>query len=216
MYLSPTEEDRLRIFRAAELARRARGDGVRLNVPEATALICDEMHRAARAGGSLDQVAAAGRAAVSQDDLMDGVAPLLAEIRLEVLLGDGMRLVVLRDPLAPDSGSTGLSSTGLSSTGGSHAGAGDEPGRIRRPDREIPLGAGLARRRIRVTSRSARPIRVSSHYPFWRVNPRLEFDRAAATGYRLDIPAGESIRWAPGEVRDVDLVAVRAAAPDPG
>ena len=142
---------------------------------------------------------------------MDGVAPLLAEIRLEVLLGDGMRLVVLRDPLAPDSGSTGLSSTG-----GSHAGAGDEPGRIRRPDREIPLGAGLARRRIRVTSRSARPIRVSSHYPFWRVNPRLEFDRAAATGYRLDIPAGESIRWAPGEVRDVDLVAVRAAAPDPG
>jgi urease subunit beta len=54
---------------------------------------------------------------------------------------------------------------------------------------------------------------VSSHYPFWRVNSRLEFDRGAAEGYRLDIPAGASIRWAPGQVREVDLVALAADAP---
>ena len=53
MYLSPTEEDRLRIFLAAQLAKRTLADSVRLSAPEATALICDEMHRAARAGGSL-------------------------------------------------------------------------------------------------------------------------------------------------------------------
>ncbi|MGI9004957.1 MAG: urease subunit beta [Streptosporangiaceae bacterium] len=82
------------------------------------------------------------------------------------------------------------------------------PGEIRSPDAEIELGAGLARRRLRVTSRSDRPVRVSSHYPFWRVNARLEFDRAAATGFRLDIPAGASVRWAPGETRQVDLVAL--------
>jgi len=98
MYLTPTEEDRLVIFTAAELARRSLADGARLNAPEATALICDEMHRAARRGASADGVLAAGRSAVRSEDLMDGVAALLAEIRLEVLLGDGMRLVVLRDP----------------------------------------------------------------------------------------------------------------------
>ncbi len=86
------------------------------------------------------------------------------------------------------------------------------PGEVRSPGRDIALAAGLARRRITVTSRSLRPIRVSSHYPFWRVNPRLEFDRAAAVGYRLDIPAGASVRWGPGETREVDLVALGGSA----
>ncbi len=52
MYITATEEDRLRIFAAAQLARRTRADGLKLNAPEATAVICDEMHRAARAGAS--------------------------------------------------------------------------------------------------------------------------------------------------------------------
>jgi len=193
MYLSPTEEERLRIFAAAELARRARADGVKLNAPEATALICDEMHRAARAGGSLEAVLAAGRAAVGTDDVIEGVPVLVEEIRIEVLLEDGMRLAVLRDPLTQ--------------------GAGSQPGEIRVRPADIQLGPGHGRQRLRVTSRSSRPIRVSSHYPFWRVNSRLEFDRGAAEGYRLDIPAGASIRWEPGEVREVDLVALAADVP---
>jgi urease subunit gamma/beta len=193
MYLGPTESDRLRIFVAAELARRTRADSVKLNAPEATALICDEMHRAARTGGSLESVLAAGRAAVGADDVIDGVAALVPEIRLEVLLEDGMRLIVLRDPLDRHAG-------------GPQVRAGP-PGEIRVRPSDIQLAPGHLRRRIKVTSRSSRPIRVSSHYPFWRVNARLEFDRGAAKGYRLDIPAGASIRWAPGEVRDVNLVA---------
>jgi urease subunit gamma/beta len=192
MYLSPTEEDRLRVFAAAELARRTRADGVKLNAPEATALICDEMHRAARAGASLDGVLAAGRAAVSAADVIDLVPVLIPEIRIEVLLEDGTRLAVLRDPLAE--------------------GGRNEPGEINVLPGELQLGPGRARRRIRVTSTSNRPIRVSSHYPFWRVNSRLEFDRGAAEGFRLDIPAGASIRWAPGEVKDVDLVATAVGA----
>ena len=86
------------------------------------------------------------------------------------------------------------------------------PGEIRSPEREIELAAGLARRVITVISRSDRPIRVSSHYPFWRVNPRLEFDREAASGYRLDIPAGTSVRWAAGESREVGLVKLGGTA----
>lgn len=98
MYLSPTEEDRLRVFAAAELARRVRGRGLPLNAPEAVALACDEMHLAARAGGTFDEVVEAGRRAVAPGDLLDGVADLVDEIRLEVLLDEGTRLVVLRRP----------------------------------------------------------------------------------------------------------------------
>jgi len=98
MYLTPTEQDRLAVFTAAQLARRSLADGARLNAPEATALICDEMHRAARRGASADGVLAAGRGAVRSEELMAGVDALLPEIRLEVLLDDGMRLIVLRDP----------------------------------------------------------------------------------------------------------------------
>ncbi len=98
MYLTQSEEERLTIFTAAGLARRSLADGARLNAPEATALICDEMHRAARRGADADGVLAAGRAAVRRADLMDGIPALVPEIRLEVLMDDGTRLVVLRDP----------------------------------------------------------------------------------------------------------------------
>ena len=98
MYLNPTEEDRLWIFAAAELARRTLERGLALNAPEATALICDEMHMAARSGATFDEVVEAGRRAVAADRLVDGVAELIEEIRLEVLLDEGSRLVVLRRP----------------------------------------------------------------------------------------------------------------------
>jgi urease gamma subunit len=98
MQLNPTEEDRLRIFTAAELARRTLERGLALNAPEATALICDEMHLAARSGGTFDEVLEAGRGAVVADQLMPGVAELIDDIRLEVLLDEGSRLVVLRRP----------------------------------------------------------------------------------------------------------------------
>ena len=71
----------------------------------------------------------------------------------------------------------------------------------------IVLSEGKERRRVTATSTSERIIRVSSHYPFWRVNARLHFDREAAGGFRLDIPAGTSLAWAPGESKEVDLVA---------
>jgi urease beta subunit len=57
-----------------------------------------------------------------------------------------------------------------------------------------------------IQSQSRRVIRITSHYPFHLVNPRLEFDRTAARGFRLDLPAGATERWAPGETRTVRLV----------
>jgi len=101
MYLTPTEEARLQVFAAAELARRTLARGLSLNAPEAVAIACDEMHAAARAGMAFEEVLKAGRGAVPPGRLLPGVAELVPEIRLEVLLEEGSRLVVLRDPWGP-------------------------------------------------------------------------------------------------------------------
>ena len=192
MRLTPWEEERLLIFSAAELARRHRSAGLALNAPEAVALICDAMLEAARAGASYAEVEAAGLAAVAPADVMPGVRELVDDVRLEVLLGDGARLIVLVDPLgrggpASDDGPGAIIQTGV-------PGAGDDP------------GASRKRRQLAVRNGSQRVVRVSSHFPFDGVNPRLEFDRAAAAGFHLDIDAGSSERWAPGETRKVTLI----------
>jgi urease subunit gamma/beta len=101
MRLTPWEEERLLIFAAAELARRHRDAGLLLNEPEAVAIICDSMLEAARGGADFEAVEAAGRAALGEADVNDGVRALVDEVRLEVLLDEGTRLVVLVDPLGP-------------------------------------------------------------------------------------------------------------------
>src|SRR3989442_6790643 len=95
------EEERLLIFTAAELARRHRDHGLRLNGPEAVALICDAMLEAARGGAGYADVERAGREAVAHDEVLPGVAALVQEVRLEVLMDDGVRLIVLLEPLGP-------------------------------------------------------------------------------------------------------------------
>ena len=195
MRLIPWEEERLLIFTAAELARRHRAAGLRLNHPEAVALISDAMLDAARGGASYQDVEAAGRGALRADELLDGVVTLLNEVRLEVLLGDGARLIVLVQPLGD----------GLADA--------VRPGEIRLGPSEPSRPGQIAdRRTLTVRNGSARIVRVSSHYPFHRVNPRLEFDRAAASGYRLDIPSGANVRWAPGETREIELIRYRGQA----
>lgn len=186
MRLTPTEEERLRVFTAAQLARATLAKGLRLNAPEAVALVCDEMHAAGRGGASFDEVAAAGRAAVRPDQVMAGVAGIVPEIRVEVLLDEGTRLLVLREPFG--------------------AADGEDPGAIRFGEGDIELAPSRDRIRLRVTNRGEHPIRVSSHFPFWRSNEHLEFDRSSADGFRLDLPSGDSLRWAPGETHEVDLV----------
>jgi urease subunit gamma/beta len=187
MRLTAWEEERLLIFTAAELARRHRDAGLRLNHPEAVAIACDAMLEMARAGGSYGEVEAAGRSSVTIEQLMPGVAGLIDEVRLEVLLGDGPRLVVLVQPFG--------------------AGGDEAPGAVRSYAAMTPDPTeGRERRRLTVHNRSRRIVRVSSHYPFERVNQRLAFDRAAAAGFRLDLPAGATERWAPGESKEVELV----------
>lgn len=187
MRLTAWEEERLLIFTAAELARRHRDRGLALNAPEAIALICDAMFEAARAGADYAGVEAAGRDAVRPDEVLPGVAALVSEVRLEVLLDDGVRLIVLLEPLGPAEL--------------------DGPGAVRQTAAaDAAAGPVLATIELEVRNTSSRVVRVTSHYPFELVNERLEFDRAAATGHRLDLPSGSTERWAPGETRIVRLI----------
>lgn len=72
--------------------------------------------------------------------------------------------------------------------------------------KRIERAPGQERIRLAVTNTSTRVVRVSSHYPFWRTNARLAFDREVARGFRLDVPAGASVRFGAGETKDVALV----------
>jgi urease subunit gamma/beta len=189
MRLTPFEEDRLLVFLAAELARRHRAAGLALNHPEAVALIADAMLEAARAGATYEAVEAAGRDAVRPDEVLPGVRELVDEVRLEVLVGDGTRLVVLVDPLGRGAPRTG-----------------DGPGAILADREPADPTERRERRLLEVRNESSRVVMVSSHHPFDQVNPRLAFDRAAAAGFRLDLPSGGTERWEPGETRTVTLV----------
>jgi urease gamma subunit len=98
MKLTQHERDRLLVYVAAELARRRLGDGVRLGHPETVALIADEMHRAARAGQDLDSVLNAGRKAVDEANVLDGVPEMIEMVQVEATFPEGTKLVTLTDP----------------------------------------------------------------------------------------------------------------------
>ncbi len=188
MRLTPTDRDRLLIFTAAELARSRRARGLRLNVPEATALIADTVCEAARDGARLMESAAAGAAVLTVDDVLPGVPDIVREVKVEAVFDDGTRMVVVRDPF-----------------GGGSLGA-DAPGAVITAARAPIAPAGLVH--LVATNTSDVPVSITSHFHFFEVNPRLSFERAAAYGMRLAIPAGSALRFEPGVPTDVLLVPI--------
>jgi urease subunit gamma/beta len=97
--LTPVEKERLWIFLAAELARKRRDAGLKLNHPEAVALISDEVIEAARAGKSYDEALEIGQATLSEADVIDGVADLVDRIQIEGLFEEGTRMITLYFPI---------------------------------------------------------------------------------------------------------------------
>lgn len=191
MRLSPTELERLTIFTAAELARKRRARGLRLNVPEAVALITDEILEGARDGASVAEMISFGSTVLTTDDVMPGVADLVPMIQVEGVFPDGTKLVTVHDPIRP--GAQPLDE----SIG--------QPGEIRAEDGEIELNEGREKVTLVVRNTGDRPVQVGSHYHLFEANKALDFDRAAAFGYRLDIPAGTAVRFEPGQEKEVTL-----------
>ena len=190
MRLTPHEQDRLLLFTAAAAAHTRRERGLRLNHPEAIAVLSAWVLEGARDGRSVADLMQAGRHVLSGDDVMDGVASLIPEIQIEATFPDGTKLVTLHDPIQP--GASGPDTL--------------VPGAVRGPDDMIEINAGRPVSTLRVEHHGDRPVQVGSHYHFAEANDALVFDRAAARGQRLDIPAGTAVRFEPGIVVDVDLV----------
>jgi len=99
MRLTPRELERLQLFSAAELARKRRARGVKLNYPEAVALICDEIIEAARDGKTMAEAMEVAATVLKRGDVMDGVADMLDKLQVEALFADGTKLVTLYDPI---------------------------------------------------------------------------------------------------------------------
>jgi urease subunit gamma/beta len=193
MLLTPTELERLTLFTAAQLARRHRDKGLKLNHPEAVAIIADEILEGAREGRSVADLIAYGSTLLSEDDVLPGVAGLLPMLQVEGSFPDGTKLVTVHQPIRA----------------GKELRPADElvAGEIIAADGDIELNAGRAKAVVTAMNTGDRPIQVGSHFHFFEVNRALRFDRAAAFGMRLDIPAGTAVRFEPGDNKEVALVA---------
>jgi urease subunit gamma len=99
MNLSPQERDKLLIFVAAQVARQRKDRGLKLNVPEATALITAELMEMARDGKSVAEIMSAGREILKRADVMDGVAEMIGMIQVEPTFPDGSKLVTVHQPI---------------------------------------------------------------------------------------------------------------------
>ncbi len=165
------------------------------------------MMEAARDGRGYDEVVARGMALLTADDVMDGVADLLEIVQVEPQFDDGTKLVTLRRPIATPPRPADADGRHEATDIADAPDAPDAPPRaVAFAADAITINAGRPTRTLRVRNASDYTIQVTSHMHFAEVNPALAFDRAAAQGYRLDIPAGSMLRWEPGEEYEVRLV----------
>ena len=193
MELTPREKDKLLLFTAALVAERRKARGLKLNYPEAVAFISAAILEGARDGRTVAELMSEGTRLLGADDVMDGIAELITEVQVEATFPDGTKLVTVHQPI-PCRTPLGIGAVIHTASDGA-----------------IEINVGRATQRVTVANTGDRPIQVGSHYHFFEVNPALEFDRAAARGFRLDIAAGTAVRFEPGQTRTVDLVAYDGA-----
>jgi urease subunit gamma/beta len=186
MHLTPREQDKLLVYLAAKLARERQARGLKLNYPEAVAILSAEIVEGARDGRSVSELMAFGKTILGPDDVLPGVAAMIAEVQVEATFPDGTKLVTVHQPI-PDPGDA-------------------VPGEILPAAEPIAANAGREAVDLLVRNGGDRPIQVGSHAHFFEVNPALRFERRAAWGRRLNIPAGTALRFEPGEEKTVSLV----------
>src|SRR4051794_6919369 len=192
--LSPSDQSKLLLAVAGMVARDRRERGVKLNQPEAVALLSCWVIERAREGRSVAELMSAGREVLGRDDVMEGVPELVDEVQIEATFPDGRKRVTLHEPISQA----------------------PEAGRLATAPGELELNAGREAKTLRVMNTGDRPIQVGSHFHFAQVNEALSFEREAAQGFRLDVPAGTSVRFEPGAEKDVALVALGGKRHVPG
>jgi urease subunit gamma/beta len=221
MHLSPREIDKLTLHQAGFLAQKRLARGLRLNHPEAVALIATQLLELIRDGRRVAELMDLGRRFLGRRQVMAGVPALIHEVQVEGTFPDGTKLVTVHHPIAAEDGDLSLALHGsflpvpaLAAFGDSPDAAEGEktPGELLPAPGELTLNAGREAIRLTVTNLADRPIQVGSHYHFAEANPLLRFDRGRSYGRRLDVPAGMAVRFEPGETKSVALVAIAGNA----
>ncbi len=213
MHLSPRELDKLTLHAAGSLAQKRLARGLRLNHPEAVALIATVLLEFIRDGRSVAELMNLGRKLLGRNQVMPGVPEMIYDVQVEGTFPDGSKLVTVHHPVASENGDLALALHGsflpVPDVSLFNPVA-DEPipGACEIKDGEIELNVGRTTVELPVTNLGDRPIQVGSHYHFIETNASLRFDRAKAYGLRLDIPAGTAVRFEPGETKTVKLVAI--------
>lgn len=217
MHLTPREIDKLTLHQAGVLAQKRLARGLRLNQPEAVALIATQLLELIRDGRRVAELMDLGRRFLGRRQVLPGIPELVPEVQVEGTFPDGTKLVTVHHPIATLDGDLSLALYGsflpvpaLSAFGDEPAATDPErsPGEVLPAPGEVVLNAGREAISLRVTNLADRPVQVGSHYHFIEVNPHLRFDRARAYGRRLDVPAGMAVRFEPGETRTVQLVEI--------
>ncbi len=213
MHLSPRDLDKLVLHQAGFLAQKRLARGVRLNYPEAVALIATVLLEFIRDGKTVAELMELGRKLLGRRQVMSGVPEMIGEVQVEGTFPDGTKLVTVHHPIAAENGDLALALYGSflpvpALSAATTEEAGPEPGEITAMEGEIELNAGRHSVELKVTNLGDRPIQVGSHYHFIETNAALRFDRSTAYGKRLDIPAGTAVRFEPGETKTVRLVEI--------
>lgn len=219
MQLAPKEVDKLVITQLGLLAQRRLARGVKLNHAEATALIANNLQELVRDGRhTVADLMSIGKTMLGRRHVLPSVVTTLAELQIEGTFPTGTYLVTVHHPISTEDGDLEKALYGsflpvpsqdlFPSWDPSLYEANKQPGAVIPIKDRITLNEGRQRIRLKVTSKGDRPIQVGSHYHFVETNPLLEFDRVRAHGFRLDIPAGTSVRFEPGDTKTVTLVQI--------
>jgi len=213
MHLSPRDLDKLILHGAGFLAQKRLARGVRLNYPEAVALLTTQLLELIRDGRSVAELMDLGRRMLGRANVMAGVPEMIREVQVEGTFPDGTKLVTVHEPIAVDRGDLALALYGSFLPVPADAAFPDVTSEPRIVPSEVfvqaghvTLNPGREGIEMPVKNTGDRPIQVGSHYPFEETNRALEFDRSLATGKRLDIPAGTAVRFEPGDEKTVRLV----------
>ncbi len=211
MHLSPRDLDKLLLHGAGSLAQKRLARGLRLNYPEAVALVASQVLELIRDGRSVAELMDLGRTMLGRAQVLPGVAAMIHEVQVEGTFEDGTKLVTVHEPIARMQGDLALALHGSflpipDATAFPDVRDDEVPGEIRVQKGSITINQGRDAISIPVKNQGDRPIQVGSHYPFDRTNRALDFDRVAAMGRRLDIPAGTAVRFEPGDEKTVRLV----------
>jgi urease subunit gamma/beta len=223
MRLSPRDLDKLVLHQAGFLAQKRLARGLRLNYPESVALVATVLLEWIRDGRSVSELMDKGRRILGRREVMPGVPEMIDEVQVEGTFPDGTKLVTVHDPIALDEGDLEYALYGsflplphpdrfALPPNPPEAPIDHAPGEILAASGEIELFPGRRRHSLDITNTGDRPIQVGSHFPFERTNRALAFDRTAAAGMHLDVPAGTAVRFEPGETKHVTLVALPTQA----